>query len=294
MKRTSKEDRIFYAVNTVIMAFMVVVCVYPILYVVFASFSDPSRIMAHSGMLWHSLGFNTAAYKEVLHNKMLLITYRNTIFYLIAGTAINMIMSICGAYVLSRDDVKIKKVINIMVVITMFFSGGIIPLYLTVRSYHMLDTVWALMIPQAINTWNLIVMRTTFQAVPKSLEESAIIDGAGEFVIMTRIILPLSKAILAVMALFYGVGMWNAWFQASMFLRNRELYPLQLFLREVLINSSTDSMMTGSASAASDRAAISETIKYATIVVSTLPILCAYPFLQKYFVKGVMVGALKG
>ena len=294
MKRTSKEDRIFYAVNTVIMAFMVVVCVYPILYVVFASFSDPSRIMAHSGMLWHSLGFNTAAYKEVLHNKMLLITYRNTIFYLIAGTAINMIMSICGAYVLSRDDVKIKKVINIMVVITMFFSGGIIPLYLTVRSYHMLDTVWALMIPQAINTWNLIVMRTSFQAVPKSLEESAIIDGAGEFVIMTRIILPLSKAILAVMALFYGVGMWNAWFQASMFLRNRELYPLQLFLREVLINSSTDSMMTGSASAASDRAAISETIKYATIVVSTLPILCAYPFLQKYFVKGGMVGALKG
>lgn len=294
MKRTSKEDRIFYAVNTVIMAFMVVVCVYPILYVVFASFSDPSRIMAHSGMLWHSLGFNTAAYKEVLHNKMLLITYRNTIFYLIVGTAINMIMSICGAYVLSRDDVKIKKVINIMVVITMFFSGGIIPLYLTVRSYHMLDTVWALMIPQAINTWNLIVMRTSFQAVPKSLEESAIIDGAGEFVIMTRIILPLSKAILAVMALFYGVGMWNAWFQASMFLRNRELYPLQLFLREVLINSSTDSMMTGSASAASDRAAISETIKYATIVVSTLPILCAYPFLQKYFVKGVMVGALKG
>lgn len=294
MKRTSKEDRIFYAVNTVIMAFMVVVCVYPILYVVFASFSDPSRIMAHSGMLWHSLGFNTAAYKEVLHNKMLLITYRNTIFYLIAGTAINMIMSICGAYVLSRDDMKIKKVINIMVVITMFFSGGIIPLYLTVRSYHMLDTVWALMIPQAINTWNLIVMRTSFQAVPKSLEESAIIDGAGEFVIMTRIILPLSKAILAVMALFYGVGMWNAWFQASMFLRNRELYPLQLFLREVLINSSTDSMMTGSASAASDRAAISETIKYATIVVSTLPILCAYPFLQKYFVKGVMVGALKG
>lgn len=294
MKRTSKEDRIFYAVNTVIMAFMVVVCVYPILYVVFASFSNPSRIMAHSGMLWHSLGFNTAAYKEVLHNKMLLITYRNTIFYLIAGTAINMIMSICGAYVLSRDDVKIKKVINIMVVITMFFSGGIIPLYLTVRSYHMLDTVWALMIPQAINTWNLIVMRTSFQAVPKSLEESAIIDGAGEFVIMTRIILPLSKAILAVMALFYGVGMWNAWFQASMFLRNRELYPLQLFLREVLINSSTDSMMTGSASAASDRAAISETIKYATIVVSTLPILCAYPFLQKYFVKGVMVGALKG
>ena len=294
MKRTSKEDRIFYAVNTVIMAFMVVVCVYPILYVVFASFSDPSRIMAHSGMLWHSLGFNTAAYKEVLHNKMLLITYRNTIFYLIAGTAINMIISICGAYVLSRDDVKFKKVINIMVVITMFFSGGISPLYLTVRSYHMLDTVWALMIPQAINTWNLIVMRTSFQAVPKSLEESAIIDGAGEFVIMTRIILPLSKAILAVMALFYGVGMWNAWFQASMFLRNRELYPLQLFLREVLINSSTDSMMTGSASAASDRAAISETIKYATIVVSTLPILCAYPFLQKYFVKGVMVGALKG
>ena len=294
MERTSKGDRIFYAVNAVIMVFLVVVCTYPILYVIFASFSDSSQLMQHTGVLWRSLGFNTDAYQEVLKNKMLLITYRNTIVYLIIGVAINMVMTVMGAYVLSRQNVKIKSVLNILVVITMFFSGGIIPLYLTVKNYHMLDTIWSLTVPTAINTWNLLIMRTSFSGLPKSLEESAVIDGAGEFTVMTRIVLPLSQSILAVMALFYGVGLWNGWFNASIFLRDRNMYPLQLFLREVLINSSTDSMMTGSAGAEADRVGIAETIKYATIVVSTLPILCVYPFLQKYFVKGVMVGALKG
>lgn len=294
MKRTSREDKIFYAVNAVIMAFLVVVCTYPILYVIFASFSESSQLMQHNGMLWHSLGFNTDAYREVLKNKMLLISYRNTLIYLVVGLVINMAMTTMGAYVLSRKDVKIKKVLNVLVVITMFFSGGIIPLYLTVKSYHMLDTMWSLTVPTAINTWNLLIMRTSFSALPKSLEESAVIDGAGEFTVMTRIVLPLSKSILAVMALFYGVGLWNGWFNASIFLRNRNMYPLQLFLREVLINSGADAMMTSNSEAAADRVGIAETIKYATIVVSTLPILCAYPFLQKYFVKGVMVGSIKG
>lgn len=294
MKRTSREDKIFYAVNAVIMVFLVVVCTYPILYVIFASFSESSQLMQHNGMLWHSLGFNTDAYREVLKNKMLLISYRNTLIYLVVGLVINMAMTTMGAYVLSRKDVKIKKVLNVLVVITMFFSGGIIPLYLTVKSYHMLDTIWSLTVPTAINTWNLLIMRTSFSALPKSLEESAVIDGAGEFTVMTRIVLPLSKSILAVMALFYGVGLWNGWFNASIFLRNRNMYPLQLFLREVLINSGADAMMTSNSEAAADRVGIAETIKYATIVVSTLPILCAYPFLQKYFVKGVMVGSIKG
>lgn len=294
MKRTSREDKIFYAVNAVIMVFLVVVCTYPILYVIFASFSDSSRLMQHNGMLWHSLGFNTDAYREVLKNRMLLISYRNTLVYLVVGLIIGLTMTTMGAYVLSRQDVKIKKILNILVIITMFFSGGIIPLYLTVKNYHMLDTMWSLTVPTAISTWNMLVMRTSFAGLPKSLEESAVIDGAGEFTVMTRIVLPLSKSILAVTALFYGVGLWNGWFNASIFLRDRNMYPLQLFLREVLINSSTDAMMTGSAAAASDRVGIAETIKYATIVVSTLPILCAYPFLQKYFVKGVMIGSLKG
>ena len=294
MKRTSRGDQIFYLINTIIMLFMVVVCVYPILYVIFASFSESSQLIQHNGLLWHSLGFSLDAYKEVLQNRMLLVSYRNTLFYLVLGVTINMVMTILGAYVLSRHDVKIKKVLNVMVVITMFFSGGTIPLYLTIRNYHMLDTLCAIVLPSAINTWNLVVMRTSFSALPNSLEESAIIDGAGEFTVLVQIVLPLSKAILAVMGLFYGVGLWNAWFHAAIFLRDRNLYPLQLYLREVLINSGTDSMMTNNASASADRVAISETIKYATIVVSTVPILCVYPFLQKYFVKGVMVGALKG
>lgn len=294
MKRESKQDQIFNIINIIIMLFMVVICVYPILYVVFASFSDASELIKHNGLLWHSLGFSTAAYNEVLHNKMILVSYRNTLFYVVAGTLINLALTTIGAYVLSRQEVKIKKFLNVMVVITMFFSGGIIPLYLSLRSYHMLDTVWALMLPTAISTYNMIVMRTSISALPRSLEESAVIDGAGEFSILTKIIIPLSKPVIAVMILFYGVGHWNAWFHAAMFIKKRDLYPLQLYLREILINSSTDSMMTSNAGAGVDRIAISETIKYSAIVVSTLPILCIYPFLQKYFVKGVMVGALKG
>lgn len=294
MKRESKQDVIFYFINVIIMLFMIVVCVYPILYVIFASFSDASQLIRHSGMLWHSLGFSIDAYKEVLQNKMILVTYRNTIIYVVLGTLTSLILTTMGAYVLTRQNVMIKKFLNIMVVITMFFSGGLIPLYLSVKSYHMLDTIWAIILPTAVNTYNMIVMRTSIAALPRELEESALIDGAGEFSILTNIIIPLSKPVIAVMVLFYGVARWNAWLHASMFIRQRSMYPLQLYLREILINSDTSSMMTSSASTGTDRVAISETIKYAAIVVSTIPILCIYPFLQKYFVKGVMVGALKG
>lgn len=205
-----------------------------------------------------------------------------------------MSLTVMGAFVLSRRNVMIKKFMNVVVVITMFFSGGLIPFYLTIKQYGMLDTIWCIILPGALSTWNLIVMRTSFAELPYSLEEAAMIDGANEIVILTKIILPLSKAIIAVMLLFYGVGIWNAWFYASIFLRKREMYPLQLYLREVLINSSVDSMLLGNAGINNDRVAISETIKYSTIVVTTLPIICIYPFLQKYFVKGVMVGAIKG
>ena len=293
MKKT-KSEWAFDIVNTIIMLFMIVICLYPFLYVVFASLSDSGKLMQHVGILYKPLGFSLGAYKEVIRNKMIAITYRNTLIYLVTGLAVSMKLTIMGAYVLSRKDVMVKKFLNVIVVITMFFSGGLIPFYLTIKQYGMLDTIWCIILPGAVNTWNMIVMRTSFQSIPKSLDEAAAIDGASEWVILTRIILPLSKAIIAVMVLFYGVGIWNQWFYPSMFLRNREMYPLQVYLREVLINSSTDSMMLGSAGGSNDRVAISETIKYSTIIVTTLPILCIYPFLQKYFVKGVMVGALKG
>ena len=288
MKKT-KSEKVFDVINVIIMIFMIIICLYPFLYVVFASLSEPGRLMQHSGILYKPLGFSLAAYTEVIKNKMIAITYRNTLVYLVCGLAVSMSLTTMGAYVLSRQDVMVKKWLNVIVVVTMFFSGGLIPFYLTIKQYGMLNTIWCVILPGAVSTWNMIVMRTSFQAIPRSLEEAAAIDGASEWVILTRIILPVSKAILAVMVLFYGVGIWNQWFYPSIFLRERQMYPLQVYLREVLINSSTDSMLLGNAGGENDRIAISETIKYSTIIVTTLPILCIYPFLQKYFVKGVMI-----
>ena len=293
MKMTWQE-KVFSVFNAIIMIMITLACLYPFMHVIFASLSDSGKLMQHNGMLFYPRGFSTSAYVEVLKNKMIALTYKNTLIYLVLGTAVSMILTIMGAFVLSRRDVMIKKFLNVIVVITMFFSGGLIPFYLTVKAYGMLDTIWCLILPGAVSTWNMIVMRTSFASIPKGLEEAAEVDGANELIILLQVILPLSGAILAVMLLFYGVGIWNAWFNASIFLRKRELYPLQLYLREVLINSNTDSMLLNNAGGNADRQAISETIKYSTIVVTTLPILCIYPFLQKYFVKGVMVGALKG
>ncbi len=293
MKRVSLGDRIFYIVNNLFMLFMIIICLYPMLYVLFASLSDADKLMQFSGALVKPLGFNFDAYKAVISNEMIWISYKNTFIHVGLGTAVAMIMTIMCSYILSRKNIKIKKLINIILVASMFFSGGMIPSFLAIRSYNMLDTVWAIVLPPAINAMNVVVMRTSFQALPPSLEESAFIDGASEMHILFRIILPLSKSVLAVIGLFYGVALWNSWFSAAIYLETREYFPLQLYLREVLINSSTDAMMSGGSSGV-DRMAISETIKYATIMVSTLPILCAYPFLQKYFVKGVMVGAIKG
>ncbi|MDR6726230.1 putative aldouronate transport system permease protein [Paenibacillus amylolyticus] len=231
------------------------------------------------------------AYTAVLQNPMVLTGYRNTLFYVIAGTAINLIMTTLGAYALSRRNVYFRNHIMLYIVITMVFSGGLIPSFLLINNLGMLNTPWALLLPGAINSFNLIIMRTAFQTIPASLEESARIDGANDWVIMTRIIIPLSMPVIAVMILWYAVGHWNSYFNALIYLRDRELFPLQLVLREILISNSTDNMMTGAATG--DRMDIGITIKYATIIVSTLPILVLYPFLQKYFVHGVMIGALK-
>ncbi len=291
MKKMSKDEKIFEFFNVIFMFIMIVLCTYPFLYIAFASFSEPTELMTFNGMLWRPLGFSLDAYKEVLKNKMMSITYLNTLFYVSAGTVISVLMTSIGAFILSRDDFKIKKFINIMVVITMFFTGGLIPFYLTLKDLGFVNSRLIMILPGAIGTWNLMVMRTSFQGIPKSLEEAAFIDGASDLKVFVDVILPLSKSIIAVMVLFYGVGIWNSWFHASMFLKDRNLYPLQLYLREVLIYSNTDSMMGG---VETDRVAIGETIKYTTIMVTTLPILLIYPFLQKYFVKGVMIGAVKG
>ncbi|MFE0556844.1 carbohydrate ABC transporter permease [Paenibacillus sp. NPDC058910] len=289
--KRSLGESIFSGVNTCFMILLCFVTLYPFLYVLFASLSDPAEIARFRGMLFFPTGFNLEAYKAVMDNPMILTGYRNTLFYVAGGTAINLFMTTLGAYALSRRNVYFNNSIMFIIVITMVFNGGLIPTFLLVNSLGMLDTPWALLLPGAISSFNLIIMRTAFQAVPVSLEESARIDGANDWIIMSRIIVPLSMPVIAVMVLWYAVGHWNSYFSALIYLRDRELFPLQLVLREILISNSTDSMTTDAA--ATDRLDIGITIKYATIIISTLPILCLYPFLQKYFVHGVLIGALK-
>lgn len=221
---------------------------------------------------------------------MIFLSYQNTVIYVVLGTVINIFMTTLGAYGLSRKNVLLSNAIMFFIVFTMFFSGGLIPMYLLMQNLSLINTRWAMWLPGMIGTTNLIIMRTSFKAIPSSLEESARIDGANDFVILYRVIVPLSKPVIAVMLLYYGVGHWNSWFNAMIYLQDRNLYPLQLILREILIDSTTDVIELGG----DDSEPIAQTIKYATIMVATVPILCVYPFLQKYFVKGVMIGAIKG
>lgn len=290
--KRSLGEKLFDAFNVVFMIALMITTLYPFLYVAFASVSQPSQMIQHQGILWGPLGFSLNSYKLVFQNPMILKGYSNTIIYMTTGTVLNVFMTALGAYVLSRKGVYFRNVIMFITVFTMFFSGGLIPFYLVVRGLGMSDTLWALILPTAISTYNMIIMRTAFAGIPDSMEESARIDGANDFTILFRVIIPLAMPVVAVMILFYGVGHWNAWFNAMIFLKTREMYPLQLILREILIASSTDNMTTSVASA--DLEPVAETIKYATIMVATVPILFVYPFLQKYFVQGIMIGALKG
>lgn len=286
------SERVFDTFNVILMILLIIVTLYPFLHVAFASISSVGKLVAHQGLLFYPLGFNPGAYKLVFDNPMIVAGYKNTLFLVAVGTFLNLLMTSMGAYVLSRKGFMLRNVIMFMTVFTMFFSGGLIPFYLLVKNLGLVNTRWALIFPTIINTFNLVVMRTSFAAIPDSMEESARIDGANDFTILFRIILPLSLPILSVMTLFYGVHHWNAWFLSMIFLRMRELYPLQLILREILITNSTDNMLTNVMMG--DKEPISETVKYATIMVATVPILFVYPFLQKYFVKGMMIGAIKG
>ncbi|MFD0961073.1 carbohydrate ABC transporter permease [Paenibacillus chungangensis] len=292
MSHRSIGERIFDGANVFFMFLLSVVTLYPFLYVLFASLSDPAWLVKVRGIIWYPEGATLEAYKLVFQNPSILSGYMNTIIYVVAGTSLNILMTSLGAYALSRQNVMWKNPIMFMIVFTMFFNGGLIPTYLLVENMGLVDSRWALILPTAMSAYNLIIMRTAFQAVPVSLEESAKLDGANDFTVLFRIIMPLSMPVIAVMILFYGVYHWNSWFQALIYIRTRDLYPLQLILREILISNSTDSMLTGIGGG--DKMPVGETIKYATIIVATVPILCLYPFLQKYFVKGVMIGAIKG
>ncbi|NQX60865.1 carbohydrate ABC transporter permease [Paenibacillus qinlingensis] len=288
--KLTRGERTFGYFNLLFMLILCAVTLYPFLYVALASLSDATSLLQQRGIMLWPAGFDLGAYKAVFENPMIVKGYQNTLVYVFLGTAINLLMTAIGAYVLSRPNLYFKNIIMFFIVVTMVFHGGLIPSYLLVNDLGMMNTMWAILIPGAINTFNMIIMRTSFQGIPVSLEESARMDGAGDWKILFRIVIPLSMPVIAVMILWYAVGHWNSYFNALIYLRNREAYPLQLVLREILISNNTDSMMSGGGD---DKYAIGETIKYAAIMVSTLPIICLYPFLQKYFVQGVMIGAIK-
>jgi len=286
------SEKLIDAIIVFLMIVIILITIYPMVYVLFASFSDGTRIMKHTGILIAPLGFDLSAYQAVFRNPMILIGYRNTAFLVIFGSVYSVLMTSLGAYFLSRKNVLWQKPIMILIVFTMFFGGGLIPFFFVVRDLNLLDNLLALIIPSSITTFNMIIMRTAFMSIPDSFEESARIDGANDFSILFRVILPLSMPVVAVMLLFYGVGRWNAWFHAAIFLRTRELFPLQLILREILIANDLGVMTAGSDAA--DRMMLAATIPYALIIVATVPVLFIYPFLQRYFIKGVMIGGLKG
>lgn len=292
MQKRSNGEKIFNVANICFLSALVVVTIYPLLHVLFASVSNPLLLTKHTGVLLYPQGFTLEGYALIFQDDSVLIGYRNTLLYVLAGTAINLVLTTIGAFVTSRRNFKLGKILFGFILVTMFFGGGLIPTYLVVSALHLRNTIWAIILPGAISTWNLIIMRNSLLSIPESLEESAQIDGASEIRVLISIILPLSKAILAVMALFYSVGHWNSWFSASIYLSNREMFPLQLFMREILIINNTQDFAGGVSEV--ERQGIDKIIQYATIVVSTVPVLLLYPFLQKYFTKGVLVGGIKG
>lgn len=269
------------------------ITVYPLLYTLFASFSDAKSLLKVEGPLWGPLQpYTLRGYELTFQNAKLGMSVLNTLFYVIVGTFMGLIITGMAAFVLSRKNFMLKNIIMKLIMFTMFFSGGIIPLFFVVRNIGIYDTRWAFLLPWAMSAYNMIIMRTFFLGIPESLEESATLDGATDLQIFFRIYVPLSTAVIAVIAMYYGVAWWNSWYQSLVFQPTSTLWPLQMILREVLITN-TKSATTDVTSMA-EESYTRELVKYCTVVVSTVPILVIYPFLQRYFVKGVMIGAVKG
>jgi len=285
---------IFEIINTVLLIGIALACVMPLLHVLFSSLSDPRALARNEGVVLWPLGEATLkGYQLVFRNPNIVQGYGNTIFYVTTATLLGTFMcALCG-YILSRSGLMWKGILMFFVTFTMMFSGGLIPFYMVVRNLGWIDKRIALIVPGCISVFNVIIMRTSFMSIPASLEESAKLDGAGHMTILFKIILPLSKAVVAVIVLFIAVGQWNSWFFAMIFLQTRALFPLQLILREILVQNDTSKIMVGS-DAVAQMDLYKPLVQYCTTIVATAPILCIYPFVQKYFVTGVMIGSLKG
>ncbi len=290
-KRTPGEA-LFDGINITIMILLAFVTIYPMYYVLCASVSNNVELLASPGVLWFPKGFTLGAYKLAFSHPLLLSGYKNILIILVVSLPLNIILTLFCGYFLAAKNVFFKKPIMALILFTMFFNGGMIPTYLNIRSLGLFDSIWALILPGALSVFNSIICKTAIEALPDSLSESAHIDGANDLVVIFRIVFPLIMPTIAVLLLYYGVGHWNSWFSASIYIQDNYKLPIQNVLRAVLIANSN---ILNSAATESDQInQFAETIKYSAIVITTIPILCIYPFLQKYFVKGVMIGAVKG
>lgn len=291
--RSSRSDRVLETVMVIIGLIIMLIVAYPLYFVVIASISKPEDVLLGKVVLWPQ-NISLLSYQMVIEEQRIWTGYRNTLIYAGLGTTINLLLTTLLAYPLSRKDMPLRTTLTFLASFTMMFSGGMVPTYLVVRSLGLTDKIWAMVIPGAIATYNMLIMKNFFQSnIPLELQEAAQLDGCSDFKLLIMVVLPLSKAILAVITLFYVVGHWNAFFDAIIYLRNRKLFPLQLILREILLQNQ-DLAASGDGTGLYEKMMAAETMKYAVIIVSSLPVLILYPFVQKHFVTGVMVGAIKG
>lgn len=290
----SKQDKIFNVINMIILWIVLIVVAYPLIYVVSASFSNPQAVSSGKVWLW-PVDFTLRGYQVVFQHPDIVRGFLNAIYITVLGTAVQVLITIMAAYPLSRKTLYGKGIITLFFTFTMFFGGGLIPTFILINNLGLYNTYWALILPGAVGVYNVIVARTFFQTtIPEDLFEAGQLDGCSDFRFLLSIVLPLSKPIIAVLVMFYAVGHWNSYFGPMIYLADKELYPLQIVLRNILVQNQFDSKMMMDVASMEQQKGLAELIKYSVIVVSSLPMLILYPFIQKHFVKGVMVGAIKG
>ncbi|WP_066190617.1 carbohydrate ABC transporter permease [Gracilibacillus timonensis] len=295
MEKRGLSDKSFDRINNFLVSLIVIVVIYPLIFVLSASISDPAAVTSGRMWLW-PVDITFEGFKRVFENQDIWTGYRNTIMYTLLGTLIHLVILLPCAYALSRKELMGKKIILWFILFTMLFNGGLIPTYLVVKSLGILDTIWAIVIPNVVGAWSILVARTFFQhSIPDELVEASKIDGASDFYIFRKVVLPLSLPIIAVMALFHGVSLWNQYFTALIYLSERELYPLQLIIREILVvnQMGLEEGSAGVMESLVEQVKNASLVKYAVIIISSLPLLIVYPFLQRYFVKGVLIGSVK-
>ncbi|MBR2765113.1 MAG: carbohydrate ABC transporter permease [Blautia sp.] len=291
--RSTGQDKVLLIIGYVLLALFVVAIIIPMLYIVVASLMDPITLQ-NRGITFDLSKWTTTAYERVLQNQQIWVGFKNAVVYSVVFTFVSVLVTLLAAYPMSREDFKGRGFINVIFVITMFFGGGLIPTYLLISNLGLLDSMWAIILPGAFSVWNMIIARTYYQGVPKELREAADVDGANEMVYFFRILLPVCTPVIAVLAMWQFVGMWNSYFDAMIYLNSASKQPLQLVLRAILIQNQPESGMISDMQSTAQRAQLAELLKYATIIISSLPLMVMYPFFQKYFDAGIMAGSVKG